>query len=135
MYYNNKKLVLSIFWIILGATLVVLSVLEILKSSVYAGMGAGLVVIGILQVIRNLRYRKDAEYKEKIDVEFSDERGKFLRMKSWSLTGYITIITASVGSVVALILGQHTIQLVLSYCVCFMLVVFWITYIVVSRKY
>ena len=54
MYYNNKKLALSIFWVVLGLTLFILSVAEVLDDSVYAGMGAALTVIGALQIWRNL---------------------------------------------------------------------------------
>ena len=54
---NNRRLVLSIFWVVLGLVLVVLSIMEVLDSSVYAGMGGALAAVGALQVIRNLRYR------------------------------------------------------------------------------
>ena len=74
MYYNNKKLALSIFWVVLGLTLFILSVAEVLDDSVYAGMGAALTVIGALQIWRNLKYRRDPEYREKIDIEAGDER-------------------------------------------------------------
>ncbi|MBR3247093.1 MAG: hypothetical protein IKG03_01690, partial [Clostridiales bacterium] len=80
MYYDNKRLALSIFWTILGITLIILSFTEVLQSSLYGGMGGGLTVVGVFQIIRNLRYRKDAEYREKIDTEASDERNSFLRM-------------------------------------------------------
>ena len=133
--YNNKKLVLSLFWVVLGAVLVGLSVAEILPSSLYAGMGGALIAVGALQVVRNLKYQKDSGYREKIDTEINDERNSFLRMKSWSWTGYITILVEGVGMIVAMILGQHTIQLVLSYSVCLILAAYWITYIILKRKY
>ena len=84
MYYNNKRLALSIFWAVVGLVLTVLSVTEVLDSSIYSGMGGGLMAVGVLQAIRNVKYRKDADYREKIDVEANDERNRFLRMKSWS---------------------------------------------------
>ena len=112
MYYDNKRLALSIFWTILGITLIILSFTEVLQSSLYGGMGGGLTVVGVFQIIRNLRYRKDAEYKEKIDTEASDERNSFLRMKSWSWAGYITVLVEAIGAVIAMIRGQETIQMV-----------------------
>ncbi|MBR0353177.1 MAG: hypothetical protein IJH53_08230 [Oscillospiraceae bacterium] len=135
MVYNNKKLLLSVLWILAGAALLVLSITEVLKEAVYAGMGGALVAVGVLQVVRNLRYRKDEEYKEKVDTEVNDERMSFLRMKSWSWTGYLMILIEGIGVIVALVLGQRTIQLVLSYSVCLILVIYWISYLVLSRKY
>lgn len=134
MYYNNKRLTLSVFWIVLGTVLTVLSAKEVLDSQ-YSSMGTVFIVIGAMQVIRNIRYRKDPEYRERINTEFSDERNSFLRMKSWSWAGYIVVLVESVGVVVAMILGERTVQLVLSYSVCLILCVYWIAYLVLSRKY
>ena len=135
MYYDNKRLALSAFWVILGVTLIILSVTGVLESALYGGMGGGLTVVGVFQVIRNLRYRKDNEYKEKIDTEYSDERNSFLRMKSWSWAGYITVIVEAIGAVVAMVMGQETIQLVLSYSVALIVFVYWLMYMILSRKY
>ena len=135
MYYNGKKLALSIFWAVLGLVLVALSVTEVLDSSIYSGMGGALTAVGILQIIRNVKYRTDSDYREKIDTEANDERNRCLRMKSWSWAGYITILIEGLGVVVAMLLGQHTVQLVLSYSVCLILLVYWISYLVLGRKY
>lgn len=135
MVYNNKKLLLSIFWILAGAVLLALSIAEVLKEPVYAGMGGALIAVGVLQTIRNLRYRKDAEYREKVDTEANDERMSFIRMKSWSWTGYLLILIEGIGVIVALVLGQHTVRLVLSYSVCLLLVIYWVSYLILSRKY
>ena len=133
--YNNKRLLLSIFWVVLGVTLMGLSMAEVLDSSLYSGMGGALTAIGILQIIRNLRYRRDSGYREKIDTEVSDERNRFLRMKSWSWAGYITVLVEAIGAVVAMVMGQETIQLVLSYSVALIVFVYWLMYMILSRKY
>ena len=134
MYYNNRRLALSIFWVILGAALVALSAAGVLDSSLYSGMGGALIVVGILQIARNMKYRRDPDYREKIDTE-NDERGKFLRMKSWSWAGYLVVLIEGVGVIVAMVLGEHTVQLILSYSVCLILCLYWIAYLVLSRKY
>lgn len=135
MYYNNKRLALTVFWIVLGAVLVVLTVTEVLDSSIYSGMGGALMAVGTLQLIRAVKYRKDSEYKEKVDTELGDERNRFLRMKSWSWAGYFTILIEGIGAIIAMVLGERTIQLVLSYSVCLVLVIYWIAYVILSKKY
>ncbi len=132
---NNRRLVLSIFWVVLGLVLVVLSIAEVLDSSVYAGMGGALTAVGALQVIRNLRYRGNEEYREKVDTEVNDERNRFLRMKSWSWAGYIVVLVEAIGVIVAMIMGKETIQMILCYSVCLILCAYWISYLVLSRKY
>ena len=133
--YDNKRLFLSVFWVVLGAVLLILSVTEKLDSTLYAGMGGGLIAVGLLQIARNLRYRRDPAYREKIDTEVSDERNRFLRMKSWSWAGYITVIAEGIAAIVAAVKGQETVQLVLSYSVCLLLAAYYISYLVLSRKY
>lgn len=135
MYYNNKRLALTVFWIVLGAVLVVLTVTEVLDSSIYSGMGGALMAVGTLQLIRAVKYRKDSEYKEKVDTELGDERNRFLRMKSWSWAGYFTILIEGIGAIIAMVLGERTVQLVLSYSICLVLVIYWIAYVILSKKY
>ena len=135
MYYNNKRLALIVFWIVLGAVLVVLTVTEVLDSSIYSGMGGALMAVGTLQLIRAIKYRKDSEYREKVDTELGDERNRFLRMKSWSWAGYLTILIEGIGAIIAMVLGERTVQLVLSYSVWMVLVIYWIAYVILSKKY
>ncbi len=135
MYYNNKKLVLSIFWIILGTALMWLSIAQVLDSTYWSGMGGALIAVGTLQVIRNLRYRNNAEYQEKVNIEYGDERNKYLRMMSWAWTGYLVVLIEAIGVVVALIMGQHTIQVILAYSVCLIVGIYWIVYMILKRKY
>lgn len=134
MYYNNRKLALSIFWVLSGIALLVLSVAEVLESSMYAGMGGALIAVGVIQIIRNLKYRNDPAYREKMDTEAADERNRFLRMKSWAWAGYITILVEGCGAIAAMILGQRTVQMVLSYSLCLILAVYWAAYVVLNRK-
>ena len=135
MYYNNKKLALGIFWIVLGLVLFVLSLFEVIDDSVYAGMGAALAVVGGLQVWRNLKYRRDQEYREKIDIEAGDERLRALRLRSWAWTGYATVMAAAVGSLIAMWAGQPLVQQTLLYVLCFVLVVYWVCTLILNKKY
>ena len=65
--YGRRKIVLNIFWIILGAVLLVLSMTKTLNE-LYAGMGGGLIGVGIIQLIRGIRYNTDKEYRENYDT-------------------------------------------------------------------
>ena len=133
--YNNKKLALSIFWVVAGVALVALSVTNVLNDSLYAGMGGALAAVGALQVMRNLRYRSDPAYQEKIDTEVNDERNQFLSMKSKSWAFVIAVIVEGVGVIVAMLLGHQTVQLVLAYSVCLIVGAYWIAYMMLARKY
>ena len=72
---------------LIGAALLAASCLGWVEEF-WSGMGVGLAVVGAIQLIRLQRYRRDPQYREKMDVEVKDERNKFLSMKAWSWAGF-----------------------------------------------
>ena len=132
---RNKRRMISLFWVVLGAVVLVLSLTGILDSSNYRGMGTTIMLIGIFQILKHERYRRDPEYREKMDLEENDERNHFLRLKSWAWTGYLVVLAEGIGSVIAMALGKETVQMVLVYSVCLIVFVYWVCYMVLSRKY
>lgn len=132
--YNNKRFALSIFWVVLGTILFVLSLYEKLDS-VYSGFGGGLIGVGIMQIVKNIRYRTDPEYKEKTDTENHDERNRFLSMKAWSWTGYICVIGMGMAVIVLTVIGQTLYSQIAAFYVCIMLLVYLVVYMILKRKY
>ena len=67
----GKKIYLSIFWMVLGAVLIGCDVAG-LVGEVWSGMGGGFLIIGAWQVYRQLKYRNNEEYREKVDIAMQD---------------------------------------------------------------
>ena len=132
--YGRRKIILNIFWIILGAVLLVLSMTKTLNE-LYAGMGGGLIGVGIIQLIRGIRYNTDKDYRENYDTEAEDERNRFIRMKAWSWAGYIFVLAAGVVCLVCMIMGQTLYSQLAGYAVCLLVCLYWVSYMVLSRKY
>ena len=133
---KNYKLrfVFSIIWLVLGIVLVGLAFAGYVDDF-WNGMGSAFVVLGIVQLLRRYRLNKNEEYREKVNIEENDERNHFLRNKAWAWTGYVFVLSAAVLSIVLRILGQDTLSMVASMAVCYMLIVFWISYAVLKKKY
>lgn len=131
----SRTLGLGIICTIGGATLLALCVTGTLDSSLYAGFGGALAAIGILKTIQGLRYERDPAYRETTDIQASDERNQFLRTQSWTLTGPIVTGVEAVGAVVALVLGNQLTQTVLAFSVCLIVGTYWVTYMVLNRRY
>ena len=70
MYYNKRKMLVSIMWVILGASLIILDIMGIIDNPIFSGMGGGWLAVGIMQIYKNLKYHSNEEYKEKIDIEY-----------------------------------------------------------------
>lgn len=131
---KKYRYLFSIVYIVIGALLLGLSFAEKVDSF-WSGMGSALFVIGILQLMRFRRFNKNPDYREKIEIYEKDERNNFIRNKTWAWTGYVFILTSAVSSIIFRIIGQDLLCLYASYSVCFMLVVYWIVYAILNKKY
>ena len=133
--YTNKGLIISITQIVFGLVLIALTFAGVLNSPLYAGFGSALTTMGVIQTFRILRYRRDSSYRESVDTERNDERNIFLQMRSWSLAGSAAFMLQGIGVVVAAILGERTIQLVLTCSALLILVIYLISLAVLNKKY
>lgn len=134
MKHIGKRLALSIFWVVLGLTLCVCRGAGLIEEF-WGSMGFALIVVGLLQVIRQIRYRTDREYRERFETEVRDERNKYLSNKAWAWAGYWFVLIAAAGTVAFKLLGREELMMLASGGVCLMLLLYWISYLVLKRKY
>ena len=131
---KKNDTIFAIIWLVLGLPLIGLSIAG-LVDEFWSGMGSALVVIGACRLLRAHRLNKNEEYREKMETYATDERIHFLRTKAWSWAGYLFIIISAVAVIVFRILGQDVYSTAASYAVCLMLVLYWICYLVLKKKY
>lgn len=131
---TNRRALLSIVWIILGIGLVVASFLEAVDEF-WSGMGSAFIFVGILQLIRFTRYSKNAEYREKVDTEVNDERNRYIAGKAWGWAGYLFVLISAVGCIIFRIFGKNELSLLASGALCLLLVLYWVSYFILKRKY
>ena len=130
----DRRMYLSLFWILVGAALFVCGAMEWIDSY-WSGMGGGFAGVGIAQLIRHIRYRKNDDYREKVDVETNDERNRFLTGKAWAWAGYLFVMVSGVATIALKVMGQDQWSLAASYALCLLLVLYWGSYLVLKRKY
>ena len=131
---KDKRMIVSIIWVVLGATLIALAFAG--KVDVFwNGMGSGLLIVGALNLLRQYRFSKNEAYREKIEIEEKDERNQFIRNKTWAWTGYLFVIIAAVMCIVFKIFGQEVLSFAASGAVCLILVLYWISYFILRKKY
>ena len=130
----NKRIYLSIFWILIGAALFGLGTFDIIDSF-WGGMGTGLIAVGFVQTVRWMRYRSNSEFREKFDTNANDERNRFISNKAWAWAGYISLLTGALGVIVFKVVGKDELSMFCSMAVCLLLVFYWVCYFVLNRKY
>ena len=130
----DKKNVYPIALIIAGLALIGLGFAEIVDEF-WSGMGSALLVIGAIRLLRFYRLKKNDGYREKMETAVTDERNQFIRMKAWSWAGYLFIMVSAIATIIFRILGQDLLSQFASYAVCLMLVLYWVSYFVLKKKY
>lgn len=130
----DKKNIYPIVLMVAGLTLGGLGIAEIVDEF-WSGMGSALLVMGIIRLLRYYRLKKNDTYREKMETAQTDERNQFIRMKAWSWAGYLFIMVSAVATIIFRILGQDLLSQVAGYSVCLMLVLYWISYFVLKKKY
>ncbi len=131
---NNRRALISVIWVILGIALNV-AVFVAGLDEFWSGVGTAFVFVGVLQLIRWGKYSRNSEYRTKVDVEINDERNRYLALKAWGWAGYMFVIICAVASIVLRILGNETLSTVSSMGVCLVLILYWVSYFVLKRKY
>lgn len=131
---QDKRMILSCVWVVLGLVLIILAFMEKVDAF-WNGMGTALVVVGALQLLRFRRFNRNEAYREKVEIAMTDERNHYIRNKAWAWSGYLFIIIAAIMTLVFKLLGQELLSMAASGGVCLMLVLYWISWGVLRKKY
>lgn len=131
---NNKRLIASIAWIVIGIVLSVCSWFDMVDYY-WSDMGIALLVVGTIQLIRQIRYKKDATYRENVDINNQDERNRYIATKAWSWAGYLFVIIAAIVSIALRALDYRELSLIASGSICVIISLYWICYLILQKKY
>lgn len=131
---QDKRMILSCICVVLGIVLIVLAFMEKVDAF-WNGMGTALVVVGALQLLRFRRFNRNEAYREKVEIAMTDERNHYIRNKAWAWSGYLFIVIAAIMTLVFKLLGQELLSMAASGGVCLMLVLYWISWGVLRKKY
>ena len=130
----DKKNIYPIVLIGAGLALIGLGFAEIVDEF-WSGMGSALLVMGSIRLLRFYRLKKNDTYREKMETAVTDERNQFIRTKAWSWAGYLFIMVSALCTILFRILGQDLLCQFASGAVCLMLVLYWVSYFVLKKKY
>ncbi len=131
---KKKDIILGAIWLLLGLILTLLCCMETLDEF-WSGMGSALMVIGIIRLLRGYRLSRSETYREKREVAETDERFHFIRNKAWAWAGYLFIIICALSTIVFRLLGRDLLCFAASGAVCLMLVLFWVCFFILKKKY
>ncbi len=131
---RKVRLIASVLEVIIGIILLICSFLN-LVDDFWSGFGVSFIIIGALFLFRNVRYYTNKEYQQEIDIQTDDERNKYLSLKAWSWAGYLFVIIAAVGTLIFKFINKEELMMLSSVSVCLVVFLYWISYIILRKKY
>lgn len=131
---RTRNLIIYILYLVIGLVLLGLGIAGVVDEF-WSGMGSGLLFVSVLRLIRLYRFNKNEDYREKVETEISDERNRFIRNKAWAWAGYIFILISAVAVIVFKLAGQELLSTASSVALCLMLVLYWVSFFILRKKY
>ncbi len=96
------------------------------------------IVLAVIKAIRItsciITLRSDKRLKH-LEISEKDERNRSIALKAKGATYFISVFVFAMASYAMVIAGYSEIAKVVFYCLCFMLVIYYITYLILQRKY
>ena len=130
----NRRLILYVLYVAIGVALICLDVANVVDEF-WSGMGSGLIFVSTLRLIQLYRFNKNEDYREKVETEISDERNRFIRNKAWAWAGYLFVLISAVAIIVFRISGQELLSSAAGIALCLMLVLYWVSFFILRKKY
>ena len=131
---SDRRIFAYVLYIILGAVLLGFGFAGVLDSF-WSGLGSALMAVGVIRLAHLLRYRKDEAYREEKEIEAKDERNQFIRNKAWAWAGYLFVLIAAIATIALKLLGQDLLSRVAGFALCILMILYWLCYLALRKKY
>lgn len=117
MKYVKRQIFFFIGYLIIGGLFVVAALLWApagQREGILSGIIGGFLVTGVGGLIMSTRLLKNPQKAEQTEIMKTEERTKFLRMKTQSTVHSVTLMIVSAATLISLICGYRDITLTLS---------------------
>ncbi|MEE1075818.1 MAG: DUF6442 family protein [Acutalibacteraceae bacterium] len=134
----KKKLKIRLFFAIgyIALGLIMIALFNIIKTenTFLSSFGFALIIVGIAKVRNYFLITKNDETLKKQQIAENDERNISIANKAKSISFIIYIILVCVSIIVLNLLNQVKLATILSVSVCVLVLIYWISYWIISKK-
>lgn len=135
----RKKLKIRLFtaisYIIIGIALIIVFNIVKTENNFLSSFGFALVMIGVVNVRNYCLITKNEDTIKKHQIAESDERNIAIANKAKSVSFIIYVILACLLVIVLEILNKTQLAMTLSATVCFLILIYWISYWIIRKKF
>ena len=122
-------------FILLGIALIVVAVLGSFENDFFVAYGGALIVMGILRLIQHRRITKNEKSVRDRELAESDERFRMISERARSLAFSWSIVAAGIVVIVLSLMGKHDAAQPFAWYVCGMVLLYWIFWVILGKKY
>lgn len=129
----NKKIIVNLVLGFISIILLGYSYFNRANSFVY-GMGIGMLLVVLLNAVRIFRQKSDKQYREKIEIEESDERLIFIQNIAAKYTMKVAIVILGIICLYFSLFGDSKIAYNIAILMCLFLVIYSGIFYYLKRK-
>ena len=131
----KKRILTARIFLIAGPLLMAVSIWKNLDNEFFFAWGTALMVIGIVRLRQYRKLMASPEAMRAREVAETDERNVMLANKAKSYAFFWYVLICSVAVIVLEFMNQVQIATSLAFSVCFLVLLYWVCYYVLRRKY
>lgn len=131
----KQRFYVAVAYCILGLILIIASTANNSENYFISSFGFTLLILGILRIVQNRKITRTEASMHRREIAETDERTRFLseRAKSWTFS--FSIMISGIIVITLSLLGYHEQAQPFSWFVCLMVALYWIFYLIMSKKY
>jgi len=137
MDYKKKlkaRLSLAIIYIVLGVIFIAITFIAKTENDFISAFGFAMIIMGLVR-IRNYRIiTKDENTIKKHQIIETDERNISIIRKAKSSAFSIYLVLMGAAVIILSLCNMHDVSKYISYSVCLLVVIYWISYWVYQKK-
>lgn len=137
MNFNKKlkiRLITAIVYVVLGVSLMVTFNLTELENEVLSYLSFAFVIIGLARIRNHFIITRNEETVRKREIAEKDERNVSIVHKARSITFIAYLICAGMTVNVLMLCNMMQTAQIISYTVAFIVLVYWISYFIISKR-
>ena len=130
----KTRIYTGVLYLIVGAAMIVTYAVKS-GNEFLCSFGGALVLMGIVQILKHKRLLKNGDALEKRRIAETDERNIMLSHKAKSLAFSLYIFLSGCAVIVLQFLNMEEKALPLAYSVCALLILYFVCYYILNKKY
>ena len=130
----QQRRIIALSYMALGFVLVMTDLLKV-ENGYFFSFGLAMILMGILRLFQYRKITRNDQSMRKQELAESDERTRMIaeRARSWAFS--LSITGSGIVVIVLSLLGRHEEALPFAWYVCGMVVLYWISFVIIRKKY